>query len=456
MIANIRTWLVVTFLGLACAGAAAVVYGPEIARNVLPQFFLARAAAVTAQEFRPALMAAHSMIPRIQREPLRHELILGLNSINTAGGLDPSLQAVLPILSMRNVTRWDNVNNAFAANLNLQMAATTIIGADLHLDSDRILLNVPMLLEHGIIVNPRQLGSEWNQSILGGLLFPVIIDDQVFYQIYQDILFSRMEEVDFSPFLDSLPRLILETEIEFLGREAFEGSGRQVEVFEVTVPAERANNSWELLLDTAVFQAPALDDTNIFTFINPLTTEDLIVTVYVDGGRLAGVDMIAETADFIQNASFRFPDVGSVSFNLLSVGKVSGFEQNLKGSMSVRETVGHHAINFTIEVSSHTGLSNNLDFSGDIFNQTITAHGDVRLFPEVWRVEADIRALSISLPELDVSLNARYMLFADTEPVLFFGDDARLLTDLNIFDLLGIYARIEGSPLAGILGNIMP
>ena len=442
MVGNVRTWLVVSVLGLACAGAAGVVYGPGIARNVLPQFFLARAAAVTAQEFLPSLETAYSMVPRIQNEALRQELTLGMNSV--AGpivqNVDPAILALAPMLSLRNVSRWDMHNNTFAADLALQMAATILLSANFQLEPDRIAFNVPMLFDQSLVVNPRRLGSEWDESILGGLLFPGLIDDQLFYQFYHDTFFGRMEEINLSAFFASLPGLLLDTDFEFLGQELLDDSEQEVDTFRITVPAERANNSWSLLVN----------EINIPQLAQSLTYEDLIVIAYVRSNRLVGVNLIAASPDLSHNIILRFPEAGNVQFELISYGDMEeaySFEQSASGYMSMHERSGHHAISFTIATSSQINA-----FS----LYSLGAQGNIRLFPDVWRVEADVQALNFSSEDIDISLNARYFLFADTEPVLFFDDDARLLTDLNIFDLLGMYTRIESSPLAGIFGNLLP
>ena len=87
---------------------------------------------------------------------------------------------------------------------------------------------------------------------------------------------------------------------------------------------------------------------------------------------------------------------------------------------------------------------------------SVSTAGNITLFPDAWRVEADFRNLSLRTPDLDIALHARYVMTENTTPIQFDAAGARHLTDLNILDLFGALSRIEGSPLGGIVGGILP
>jgi|GEM_PF-2193174 len=422
-----RTWIAVTIIGLICVGAAGVIYGPRLARTMVPQLYLARAAAVTVQEFRPAFDTALEMLPKLQGEQLRHELTLGLNNLqgDLVRNLDPGILSTVPMLSLRNVIRRDKVNDSFAADIGLQMAATPIVNVGLHLDRERIAVNVPLLFDHSIIVNPHRLGSDLTNSVLGTFIPPGMVDDAQFYWMYDNVLFDVTEPIDLSEFFATLPGLFLSMEFEYLGRNEFDE-------FRVVVPAEQANRSWGALLGS-------FPDIDLVMFASQLTEDDIAVTALVGGGRLVGLSF--ELYDNTEEIIITSPEAGSLNFRHSLTTDI--FSQATNIGLNVSDERTHQAIS----VNADTEAGGMVSGSAEI---------DLRLFPEAWRLEADVRSLSVSVPSLDIVLHARYMLMPDTEPILFHDEHARLLTDLNIFDLLGVYARIGSSPLGGILGNLLP
>ena len=433
MICTLRIWIVLTVLGLAGAGAAGAYYGPQFARNMLPQFYVARAVATTANEFMPVMDSLQVLIPEIQNASQRHEFTLGLNHISGIDGIDPAILSVAPMLSLRNVLRRDMDRNAYAAAMSLQMAATTLVSADLHLDQELIAVRIPLLFDHSITANPRRIGSEWDSSILGGILASGIIDDTLFYQAYST-LFDRRPEVDLAAFMSSLVSLAANIDFYYAGQNTEMG----VDVFQLTVPAGHANASANLLIADFIHFA-----------------EDLTLTMYVGGNRLSGMDFVARadigiTSPIDLHGQIRFTDIGTADFYFHSSETDIQYLETLSGHLALDVTGAGQVINFAIEANGHGDLT--LAYRP---NYSIGAEGAVRLFPEAWRVEADLSRLDIQIPGADISFNLRYMLMPDNEPVIFNDESAQLLTDLNIFDLLGVYARIEGSPLAGIIGDFL-
>jgi hypothetical protein len=358
---------------------------------------------------------------------------LGLNHLRGIEGLDPAILSAAPMLSLRNVLRWDSARNAYAASVSLQMAVTTLLSADLHLDQDIIAVNIPLLFDHSITMDPRRLGSEWDSSIPGSMLAPGIIDDAMFYYMYSSI-FDRREEVDIAAFISSLAALAANTGFYYEGR----GSEIAEDVFLLTVPASYANASANILLPGGI------------NFV-----EDLDITMFTGRNRLAGMDFearadIGSPSHILLRGQIRFPDTGRAEFAFQSFEEAYGYLETLDGYLSLDDTTGNQTISFTVDAEGHGDLS-----TEPRPNYSAGAEGTIRLFPEAWRAEADFSRLSIAIPGADLSLNLRYMVMPDNEPVIFDAEGARLLTDLNIFDLLGMYARIEGSPLGGIIGDFL-
>jgi hypothetical protein len=298
----LRTILIILAVGAVGAGAA-VVYGPTLAKNVVPQFFLARAASNTAAEFAPALEAIQVLAPNVQSQPLRHELTLSLNNISGQGlTIHPSLLSALPIISLRSDTRFNNSRDAALVNLSLLMAATEIAEADIFLDRSQLVVSLPQFLDYGISIDPRSLGTEIMQSPLG-IAFPEgLIDDERFYRLYNDFIIALRANrgtADFSRFILSLPALALTTSIDYIGRESLpqimvhgmilEGFDReqpQVDVFHMNIPTQEATSSLTSLLEALGFA-----DHLTVTSISENTT------VFVGDNRIAGLDIAFSALD---------------------------------------------------------------------------------------------------------------------------------------------------------------
>ena len=441
MVGTIKTWIIIAVIGAGCIGAAGL-YGPGLMKNMFPQFFIARAAVNLSREVMTGtetLQTIPAMIEGILRESWRKEIILGIDHLegDIVSNIDTSILAVAPMLSLRNVSRWDNIREAFEAELALQMAVTTIVSADLHLERELIAVNIPMLFDFGITADPRRLGSDWDNSILGSILFPGMIDDELFYQLYEDILFEPGEEIDFSGFTASLAELAKHIEFEYAGRQTLDDTEQMVDVFYLTIPANYAEASLDIIIQGAGF------------------TDDLTLIVYVDGSRMVGVDfeagIIIENTQITKNSHFRFPEAGRVQFEIIMLENL-GFMHSANGYLVFDNGPGYYVVSFDINFVGRRDIL----VSTLTFPFTAGANGRVRLYPQEKRIEADFNNLSLSWQDNDVSVNIRYLLRSDNEPVIFDKSNARPLTDLNIFDLLGVYTRLEGSPLSGFFGSLLP
>ena len=442
MVGTIRTWIILVAVGAGCVGAAGL-YGPHIMKNMFPQFFVARAMVNLTRDIAldtEVLQAIPIMIEEIRHESWRQELTLRINHLegDIASNVDPSILAVAPMASLRNVSRWDSAREAFAAELALQMAATTILSADFHLDRERIAVYIPMLFDFSLTADPHQLVSDWNNSIFGSFLSPGAIDDEMFYQIYEEIFFEPGDGVDFLEFSASLVNLAMQIEFEYAGRQTLDDTDQTVDVFYLTVPVDYAEASADILIQGVSF------------------TEAPVFVVYVNGSRLAGVDFEArfgiENIQITKSGYMRFQETGSVQFEIIFLEEGLNFMYSASGYMVFDGGPGYQNVSFDI---NFVYMQNIL---ASVFTApfTVGANGEVRLSPQDKRIEADFNNLSLSWQDNDVSVNIRYLLQSNSEPVIFDESNARLLTDLNIFDLLGVYSRFEGSPLSEFIGSLLP
>jgi len=441
MIGAIRTWIIIAVLGAGCVGAAGL-YGPHLMKNMFPQFFIARAAVNLTREVTintDTLQAIPSMIEEIRHNSWRQEMTVGIDRLegDFISNIDPTILAVAPMLSLNNISRWDNTREAFASELILQMAATTVASVDLHLERELIAVYIPMLFDFSITTDPRHVGSDWDSSVLGSIVSPGMIDDQLFYQIYEEILFESGEEIDFTKFADSLIELARHITFEYSGRQTPDDIGRVVDVYYLTIPANYAETSMDIIVPGTSF------------------TDDLKLIVYIDGSRIIGVDIEAwlsiDRIQFAKSSYFRFPEASHVQFEIVILEGLD-LMYSVDGYLDFHEGAGYQAASFDINlVRSHDLLSSVLTFP-----TVAGAKGRVQWFPQDHRIAADVNQLSVSWQDNMVSVNVRYLIYSDNEPVIFDKNNARPLTDLNIFDLLGVYARFESSPLGGLLGSLLP
>lgn len=367
---------------VACAGAAAVA-GPPLARNVAPQFFIARAAANTMQEFEPLIEAVQTLVPLVQNEPLRNELTMGVSRVegNAADLIPPALHPALPMLSLRNVIRWDAPRENYSTQHHLQLAATTVISADLHLERDQIAVGVPALFDYSLVLDPRRIISEINEYLLSllGDIWIVLGNDEMFYRYYTRFLFEaweEWEEIDIAEYQESITELLSRVDFEYLGTE----DGQEV-------------------------------------YLAAVPEDGLEATVYLEGNRLVRVRF--------DGGQVSFPEPGRIEFEMAHVGSGHLSYANQGVSFNVERPMGYPA----------------------------SVEGNVRLFSsnqEAWRIEAELNRIVINIPGSYFTLNARLLTFSDPEPVLFEPIHARRPADLNIFDLLAIYARIGNTPLGAL------
>lgn len=448
MIGTIRVWIIVTIIGASCVGAAGI-YGPQVARNIIPQFFVARAMLNLAQEVTPEannMQAAVELIETILNDSWRQDLVVGVNHLegDISTHIDPSILAAVPMTSLRSIVRWDNTREAFEAEMALQMAATTIASAALYLDRDMIAVNIPLLFDFGLTVNPRRLGSEWDASLLGGMLFSGIIDDQSFYQIYTEIIFDPMEQVetDISGFISSMPELLRHIDFEYGGRQNLDDDiiVGSIDVFYLTVPVFQLNTSAKHLMEDITF------------------VEDLNITLFINGRQVVGIDyetrVEVNRLALSQSGQIRFTEARQIQFEVISLEAGMDFMHSVQGNLSFDEGMGYQSISFDINLAERRQLLSSTHVPRDFF--AINMEGQMRLSPQYNRIEADLRDLSVYWQNSEISLNARYTIQVDNTPVIFDNSNTKPLTDLNLFDLLGVYTRLEDSPLGGMLGSLLP
>ena len=402
-------------------GAVAAMYVTPLGRNMFPQFFVARAATNTVRDFMPLVDSVRAIIPQIQNSSLRHESTVGISRLEgrLAQNIPPAAISVFPMVSLRNVTLSDR--DAFFTELFLQMAATPIFNANLHLERGRAAVGLPMLFDYNIIVDPRHLGRDIDASIFGDTIVPRgMIDDELFYRIYSNILFAPRDEIDINAFISILTELALHINFEYSGQE------EDADVFNLTIPQNRAN--------TAL--SSSLNALGIHIAADFAVTEDIPVILTIADNRLSAINFIAPIdisgVRFAPMFQLNFPEAGRVQIEIIEL------TQRMQLDLAVQ--------NNDIAITS----------SVEDTNFSASATGTITLVPDAWRVEADFRNLSLQTSELDIALHARYMMTENTAPVLFDSTNARHLTDLNILDLLGALARIEESPLGGILGGVLP
>jgi len=432
MVATIKTWLVLTLVGVAGVGAAGAVYGPRLAREMFPQIYIARAVLPIAQEIVPDMDAVDSLIAIGNKlsGSWRQEMILGVSSIDgvladNINAMNPMILPAIPTLTLHADTRWDSARSAYSADLRLQLLVTTVFSADLFLDQELIALQSESLFGFPVTANPRTLGSEWNSSLPGSTFFPTTLDDELFYQAYRAALFfERREAPNFDPFIASLRDLAASMEFDYLGRDDYD-------IFSVTIPVDQANISARLFFNAV--QLPFV----------PLQ-EDFTVLMHIDGSRL----VLAKFPDI--DSYIRPISNNALGFTLFGYSGEWHFDNNdrLQHSLTANGLTAnllwdHNAVsgdNFAIAVAyggSHVNLSGSLRTSGD-------------------RTDAHLRTIEINVPDIRITLNLRSTIQPLDSPVTFASQDARRLTDLTIIHILDMTRRIGDTPIGGIIGNILP
>ena len=441
MISAIRIWVVVVVIGVGCIGAAGL-YGPYLAKTMLPQFFVMRAVVNLTQEIgvnAETLQVIPVMAEEIRNESWRQELTLRIDQleVDILPNIDPAILSVAEVLSFRNISRWDSNREAFAAELAVQMAVTTVASADLYLDRELIAVYIPMLFDFSIMVDPRRLGSEWDDSIFGNVLSPDLMEDELFYQMYEEMLFDPREEIDFEEFVNSLAGLAMYVEFEYAGRQNFNDTDQIVDVFHLTVPENYIRDIVGIVIQDARF------------------TDDLALVLYINGNQLLGMDFVArlniDNSQFVKSGFLHFLEAGRIQFEVILLEGIRSM-QSANGYLVFEGGSRYQSVSFDVNLIGNRYPASSLLTTPS----TVSADGRVRLFPQDKRIEADINNLSLVWQDNYVSVNIRYQLQIRDEAVIFDKNNARLLTDLNLFDLLGLYARFGSSPLGGVIGNLLP
>jgi len=435
MIATIRLWVVLAAIGISCAGAAAV-YGPRIARNVVPELYIARAVLPIIHEATPQseVFDAVTLIGQLVSGSWQQEIALGINKIESDYlQLDPSLSAALPVLTLQADATWDSIRQAYAADISLRMALTSVFEASLHLDRNIIAAYVPMLFDFPLTIDPRQISNEWNSSLIGGALHALDIDDNLFYRAYEAALFfERRPAPDFTRFIASIPALASGAEFAYVGREEYD-------IFSVTLSATAVNNSLSLLWE-------ALESFEIGS--KPIFEDDVLIILQIDDSRLVQTDIPLPNNEIL---SIYFTEGGGHS-RLIFPQLELDWHYNNNGRFT--HSLSSQYFDISLDWDFSNTANDNLFIKFE--NNDLSANINGRLRVSDKSAEANLRQINIITEELDAAFNIGIIIEASNEAVVFDAQNARRFADLNFFDLAAMYLRIEDSPLGGILGNLLP
>ena len=436
MIASIRVWVVLALIGVTCAGAGAI-YGPRLARRVVPELYVARAVLplINELEIESEVFEAINLIGSIVSGSWEQELAFGVNRLEGSQiDMDPSIMAALPMLSLRADTIWDGSRQAYSADVSLRMAVTSVFDAELFLDRNLVAINAPIFFDFPITLNPHSIGSDWNNSFLGGMVLPITLDDDLFYSAYEAALFfERQTAPDFSRFLSSLRDIAGHLSFEYLGRE-------EHDMFSITVPMGHANAStWHLW---AALESFDMGEQFLFS-------ENLVVVLHIDGTRLVQAEVqLPDLNDFLR---LYFPVGG---------GRIQFATSNQEGEwLFDNDGRFEHTIRspqFDLEIAWDFARTSgdNFNFSMDIEGTALSAAGSLNTTDTSAAI--NFRQLNIQTDDMDASFNIRTTMTASNQAVIFESEGARRLTDLNIFDLAMLYLRIADSPIGGLIGNLLP
>ncbi|MCL2016171.1 MAG: hypothetical protein FWG68_08005 [Defluviitaleaceae bacterium] len=412
--------IIILLASITVVGGAAAAFGPNLARDFVPQFFIARAVLNTAQDFLPFLDAVRVILPQVQSQPLQLESSTGINRVGgeLAENIPAAILPALQLLSIRNTTRidsgWDNLAN----NLNVQMAATSLLETDIMLNRQQLLVNIPMVFDFDIMLDPRRIGSELNESALVGMVLPAnLIDDNLFYYFYSQ-LFIQRRQIDVQGLINAALAMAAGATFEHIGI----GGNSNENVFRVILPVAAANNTVNFVLPGTTF------------------TEDPVIDLGITGNRLSfasGVLSVNLNGAILPiYAELFFTDIGAISYETLFP------EGTISGTLAVSEQPDHNALNFTTHVTAP--------------DLTAIASGAARLFPQQpWQIEGSFSNLTLITPNIDIAINTNYTLQADNQPIIFNTAEARTLAQLGIFDLLGGMARLSESPVGALLGDLI-
>jgi len=435
MVATIRLWIVLTAIGITCAGAATI-YGANVARQVVPEFFIARAVLPVIQALTPNnnVLEAIDFAGDLLGGSWHQNLALGINRLEGEHiNIDPSLQSILPLLTLHSNMAWDSARQAYSADLDFRMAVTSVLDLDIYLSHNLIAFETSTLFDFPIMLDPQNISGEWNTSLLGRTVLPITFDDHTFYQTYLSLLFSEpITMPDFTAFLASFQGIQDDLAFAHLGRDNFDK-------FSVTIPSSRANNSvqlfWEALKSFDIGSPPYFKD-------------DLIIILQIDGSRLVQVDIPLDDSDTLQ--LYFSESGGHIRF---STSQIEGdwFFGN-DGQFTHSITIQDFKIFANWDFSDHL-VAENFSFSVMVEDIKLSANGFLRISAE--QIDTHLRQLDLLTDDLDASFNLRTTIERPTEAVAFDSSNARRLADLNIFDLLAMYQNINDSPLGGVLGDFL-
>ena len=436
MAATIRLWIVLTAIGITCAGATAF-YGARVARQIIPEVFIARAVLPVIQDLTPQneVFEALSFAGDLLGGSWQQNLALGINRLEGEQiGIDPSLSATLPLLTLHSNMIWDSTQQAYSADLDLRMAVTSVFELDMYLDRNLMVFETATLFDFPIMMDPQNISGEWNASLLGRTILPITFDDFTFYQAYLDLLFSEpITPPDFTHFIASFQGIQNDLEFAHLGRDEFDN-------FSINIPASRVNTSVKLLWE-------ALESFDIGH--PPTFYEDLLILLQIDGSRLVQIDIPLDDSDVLQ--LYFSEGGGHIRFSTSQINGDWYFDNN-----------GQFTHSITIE--DFISISINWDFSDYLVAENFAFRildDDVRLSANGFlrisdgQIDTHLRQLELLADDVDVSFNLRATIEKPTQAAIFDSTNAHRLADLNIFDLLAMYQNISDSPLGGVLGDFL-
>jgi hypothetical protein len=362
--------------------------------------------------------------------------------INKPGGsllpdIDPRLLSVLEMLTVKHTSRYDPAVAQRLEKLEARLAVTTLAEIEIQMNQDELAFAIPQAFDYYLTLDPRRIAGEWDASLLGSYLGRLdAIDENMFYEYYRRFLFSSPEIPDFAGNLG-----ILTENAEYI----YTGGN----VYLIRIPGESLD---------AYLQAVNITD---------LSLGELLVHAAVEKGKISH----AEIQSKINGRNF----TASISLdgeraNLDRIGaaiEIDGFTvtgtllsdvRNPDRLVSVLELRADNlALEWDIFWDKVSGIDNlklQIKASAPLGSLELYAAGNLYVNNPVGYIDANIKNASLSLEipfgDLDVSLNGRYMLKADAEPILFAGERMPL-SGFNELDLLMAFGRLAGHPQLGDL-----
>jgi len=487
-----------------------VLFEGQITRALFPQLYVARAIANTVSIIVPPPTGVPDLAREIFQDSWQQQLTMGVSRLegtNLPPQLTPEVMAALQMLALRNNIAWNEPAQAWDADISLQMAVTTIIGASLHLEQERIAFNVPQLFDYYITANADNAIEEWNNSLLGQWLTRLHIDEDIFRHLYNYILFyegERLELHSFAEITAPLMAALQNADFSYIGQQelitnkiintspiATINETQTVSAFEITLPTTYADESFRLLRNNVIriynhiagYSGRALFPEVPGSERDLSASENTIITVYVSNERLAGVDFEGGTVRFHgENGNEISFEVNHIigthplpqEITLKGMGILSNDDGHIYQQMTFEFTpsnipgVWPAIVDWHLDWNPENSVSDNftiaLGFDSPGYLQISTgAEGFLRNAPSQRGIESNFRRLYLAISDdglgvedLDVVLNTRHLLRPATERD-FQGLDTnniRPITNINLLNMLAMVARLQSLPIVEMMGGI--